>query len=244
MKYFIGINQKLWQEKYPKADFVMAAILDVIRSLCSSARTKKLIVDNKQYTWVNYNTIMDELPMAGIKSKGAISRRIELLKKWGLISTFKAPENSLYVLLNLADLELEYDRPVVLSEQGGGGGVAGGERVVAPGEQHNQTTNQTTNTNTASGLAVNEIIDLFKEVNPTHYKIFANKTQRAAVERLAKSMGEGRLRDIIAFLATNNSRKFAPTITTPLQLENRMGEMMAFWKKEKQSNKNTIGIAL
>ncbi len=76
-------------------------------------------------------------------------------------------------------------------------------------------------------------INLFSEVNPSYQRLFPNKTQRAALARLLQTHGPEHLEKVIKFLAISNRVKYAPTITTPLQLEEKLGVLMAFAEKQK-----------
>ena len=85
---------------------------------------------------------------------------------------------------------------------------------------------------------IDELIYSFKEVNPSYKRLFPNITQRSAMERLLKEHGKERLELFINTLSKTNSMKYAPTITTPIVLENKLGDLIAFIKKEKsQVNK-------
>ena len=81
------------------------------------------------------------------------------------------------------------------------------------------------------------IIDLFKEVNPSYSRLFGMPPQRSAVERLLKIHGEEKLSSMIAFLPRSNATKYAPTITTPVQFEQKLGDLIAWSQKQKDSNK-------
>lgn len=96
-------------------------------------------------------------------------------------------------------------------------------------------------TQSVSEKEVNDLIDLFKEVNPSFKKLFANKTQREAIKRLLKNMGREKLEDAIKCLENVSCEKFAPVITTPLQLEEKLGSLIIFIKKQKGNN-NIIAI--
>ena len=89
-----------------------------------------------------------------------------------------------------------------------------------------------------------DIVYAFKDVNPSYKRLFGIPPQRKAAERLLEEHGEEKLRKIIAFLPKSNGVKFAPTITTPAQLEAKLGELIAFIQKERSSHQNKIGIAL
>jgi DNA-binding Lrp family transcriptional regulator len=78
-----------------------------------------------------------------------------------------------------------------------------------------------------------ELIDLFKEVNPSYKKFFGNKTQRGASERLLKTHGMEKLKKIIELLAVSNNTEYMPVVTTPLQLEDKFGQLATAWQKKK-----------
>ena len=78
-----------------------------------------------------------------------------------------------------------------------------------------------------------EIINLFKSINPSYEKFFKNRTQRAAAERLIKSQGKGQLVKIINILNKTNGMNYAPTITTPLELEDKLGKLSSFLRRKK-----------
>ena len=80
-----------------------------------------------------------------------------------------------------------------------------------------------------------EVIDSFKVVNPSYSKLFANTTQRAAANRMLKAHGFEKVKKMIALLPTSNLDKYAPVITTPLQLEDKMGQLATFWQKKKNN---------
>jgi len=91
------------------------------------------------------------------------------------------------------------------------------------------------------GKEINDLIELFKGVNPTYDKLFANKTQRAAMERLLARMGSEKLGNIIRYLPKIIGQKYAPTITNPVQLEDKMGSLFAYMQKQKsEANNNTL----
>ncbi|MEK6884201.1 MAG: hypothetical protein AABY22_31515, partial [Nanoarchaeota archaeon] len=80
-----------------------------------------------------------------------------------------------------------------------------------------------------------EIIGCFKVINPTYMKFFKNKSQRAAVERLLKKLSAEKLKQVISKLPETNQQRYAPSITTPIQLEDKLASLLVFLKKE--SNK-------
>ena len=95
----------------------------------------------------------------------------------------------------------------------------------------------------SEGKEVNEIIFLFKEVNPSIGKYYSNKNQRGAVERMLKVYGREKLEQIINALPEVNRRQYWPKSTTPCQLENNIPIYKAKNDEEKsRGNKTAIII--
>lgn len=92
----------------------------------------------------------------------------------------------------------------------------------------------------ADPKVVAEIIDLFKDVNPSYQRLFGMPPQRAAVERLLKAHGKEKLESMIKFLPKSNAAKYAPTITTPVQFEAKLGELIAWSNKQKDVKKPIV----
>lgn len=77
------------------------------------------------------------------------------------------------------------------------------------------------------------IIDLFKEVNPSYKKLFPNTSQRKSVQRMLETHGKEKLQKMIVLLPKSNVMDFMPVITTPCQLEDKMGQLATAWQKYK-----------
>lgn len=90
--------------------------------------------------------------------------------------------------------------------------------------------------------STNDLIELFKEVNPTYTRIYKNKTERAALERLAKQFPHT-IGDMIRYLPTLIAMPYAPKITTPIALERDMGKIKAFITQEKNKNATKLNAA-
>ncbi len=80
---------------------------------------------------------------------------------------------------------------------------------------------------------INTILGLFKVVNPSYERLFMNKTQRAAVERLVGKFGEEKIIATIQSLPAIINKPFAPKIITPLELERDLGKLIIFYNQEK-----------
>lgn len=79
---------------------------------------------------------------------------------------------------------------------------------------------------------LNELIEAFEPVNPAFRKLFANKSQRAAVQRLVQTIGFDKTRGAIRAAVASFGKKYAPMITTPCQLEDKLGALAAFVTRE------------
>lgn len=94
-------------------------------------------------------------------------------------------------------------------------------------------------------IDINKIIELFKPINPSYKQLYANKTERAALERMVKEHGEEKITNTITILPKIISKPYAPRITTPYQLEKKLGEAMIFIKQEQgkaEKQKSKVGI--
>lgn len=87
---------------------------------------------------------------------------------------------------------------------------------------------------------VNAIIPYFEPIFPAYKKLYTNKTQRAAIKRLLKIMPKEQLIATLQILPQVLLRPYAPRITTPLQLEDKLGELKIFIGQEKSKNKISI----
>lgn len=105
----------------------------------------------------------------------------------------------------------------------------------------NSNSNSNSNTqNEQSSKDVGEMIYLFKDVNPSYENLFKRKNQREPIKRLLKKYGREKLTRMIEALPKTNEMKYAPTITTPIQLEDKLGQLIAFAKKEKSNQKWSV----
>jgi len=94
MKYNININQIILAKT--DLDIVDGAILDYLYYLCSS-RSEKVERQRKNgYTWVNFNYLIEEMPMLRIKVKSRISERIKKIAETGYILTWREG-NKMYI---------------------------------------------------------------------------------------------------------------------------------------------------
>jgi hypothetical protein len=82
-------------------------------------------------------------------------------------------------------------------------------------------------------ININKFIAMFKNINPSYELLFKNDTQRASVERLVKKYGDEWLVNLINKLPEIIKTPYAPQITTPYELEIKLGKLKIFLEQEK-----------
>lgn len=107
-------------------------------------------------------------------------------------------------------------------------------------------TDDTTSPRVDAGKEIAQIIFLFKEVNPSVQILYGRPNQRRAVERLLKLWGREKLENTIKALPRINAMPYAPIATTPLQLEEKAGRILAFMSQHRnkivEKVKNNVAI--
>jgi Helix-turn-helix domain len=203
-------------------------------------------VDSSQKCFPSEKTMADELNIA----ERTVRKYLKQLEAWNLIVIGKARSEQGKFLHNeywLVDKSEWKKKP----SANGADGTQDAEPSASddPNQRHTvphkdtnkkNTNNKETHPSNASVAmeGLNEIISLFKVLNPSYERLFSNKTERAAAERLAGKMGREDLETVIGFAARANSLPYAPTITTPYELEKNLGRLHAFYNKEKAKQEN------
>lgn len=82
------------------------------------------------------------------------------------------------------------------------------------------------------GNQINLLLNEFKEINPMTN--FGNKTQRKALQELLDKFGYEKIKGSIDYLKTIISDKYAPVITTPVDLRNKIDKLSVYYLKNKQ----------
>lgn len=98
------------------------------------------------------------------------------------------------------------------------------------------TTNVVISKKEKSENKTNEYIGYFSGVNPSYKRLYPNKTQRAALDRMIAQYDNDWLKNLILSLEKIVTMPFAPRITTPIQLELKMGELKVFVTQQKEKN--------
>ena len=108
-----------------------------------------------------------------------------------------------------------------------------GRKVTSTGQKLPQEVDTKDNIQkTITKYNINSIIPYFEKVNPSYKRMFANTSQRSSLQRLVDQYGEDRIKNLLIQLPSIIQRPYAPRITTPYELEAKMGQLIAFMKQE------------
>lgn len=175
----------------------------------------------------------------GMSTK-TVERGTKTLEKWGIISVKRGRGRDGKKITNVYTL---------LSKSSWKSKPTDSQSVGKPtdSEVKNQqtpvpynNTHSNNNTHISEGKPSQEIvavIDAFKEINPAYKKWFGNKTQRASTERLVKEHGLEQLLKVINILPITNKKRYMPTITTPLELEDKWAKLRSNLERIKEEKK-------
>ena len=75
-------------------------------------------------------------------------------------------------------------------------------------------------------------MELFENINPSWERLLYKDLEIGAIKRLISNLGIESLESVIVSLGETNTTPFAPIITTPLQLEEKLGQLIAFTQRE------------
>ena len=82
---------------------------------------------------------------------------------------------------------------------------------------------------------ISPLMELFiVSINPT--LTYGNKTQRSALQTMLDKFGLKKTTEAIKYAISVQGTKYSPTITTPVQLLNKYGELQAYYLKNNKSN--------
>jgi hypothetical protein len=107
------------------------------------------------------------------------------------------------------------------------------------GHTHKRRIATETVADTDEGQKINLIMEKFQmHLNPTIN--YGNKTQRKAIQDLLAIMGQEKLIRTIEYVESIKHEQFAPTITTPYQLKEKLAQLTAYYQKSLLPKKGMI----
>ena len=95
MQYSIVINQVgiVKAGLHKKTDFTDWAIIDYIIHWFFSKDAKKGRDEEEEYVWINYNHLLEQMPMLPAKDKPGLSERFKKLRQLGLIKSYQVKKS-------------------------------------------------------------------------------------------------------------------------------------------------------
>lgn len=115
MKYTIVVNQRTVadvnetiEDKNKKLDLVDCAILEWIIQICNSKDARVCNSREADMTWISYQKIIDDMPLLGITTKGAMTRRLAKLRD-GQFIKLSTKNQRTYVDYTLKAEKLSYE---------------------------------------------------------------------------------------------------------------------------------------
>jgi hypothetical protein len=84
-----------------------------------------------------------------------------------------------------------------------------------------------------AGKDINNLIELFRPLNPNVDDFFKNKTERKAIEDMLSKFGLEKLTNTIKALPDIVCKRYAPKITKPSELKRDLGKLLIFVEQEK-----------
>jgi len=102
----------------------------------------------------------------------------------------------------------------------------------SPAPTHKRKKENNTKENTAAKPLneINLIINIFQTINPGIN--YANLTNRKAAEWLINKYGYEKASSTAEYAVMSTGKPYAPTITTPYQLKEKLGSLIAFYKRD------------
>jgi hypothetical protein len=107
MKYTIeGFSQNVMMEL--GFDCVDAVILRWIVDFFNTGKMKHLVYEGKAYVWINYQYVLDSLPLLGITNRRVLARRLDRICESGLMeSTIEKSAQGTYTYFRFVEDVLE-----------------------------------------------------------------------------------------------------------------------------------------
>ena len=93
MKFTISINQEKLIKLAPQAALVDGAILDYLFWFCNSTNEEiekcRVVHEGRKYTWINYDWLLQDMPLLNGKSRQRLIPVFQRLEKWKFIKTHR-----------------------------------------------------------------------------------------------------------------------------------------------------------
>jgi len=188
----------------------------------------------KEFMW-NNNTIVvkegqfitgrKELSKVTGISETTIERILDYLEKEHQIGQQKTTKYRLITIVNWKDYQIKDNKRTTNGQQ------------TDTNKEYNNVKNEK-NTTEASSVDIPILIKAFEGLNPASKKFYGIPTQRNACKALIDTYGLDRVKTVIEkTLPKTNGLQFFPTITTPLQLQDKWVQLESAIRKYQSENK-------
>lgn len=245
MKYTININQLALAKT--GLDIVDAAILDYLYVYCNSRNEKIEAQRVDGWTWINYSALIEDMPLLGIKSPGAITPRIKKLERAGFISTNRLKHQKLFMKMNS-----QVDELFIETNSRPGGAIHQNEQSYSPSRTNNNTTDDNTiepPTISKRNLEDLRLATLLHQLVVENYPFAAKKitakylnSEAEEINRLARI--DGRDYKLIEFMITwaCNDSFWKQNIRSAAKLRKQFENLMIKAKTEMDNHKERVAV--
>ncbi len=196
-----------------------------------------LMVDKNTGRWLTGRFMLGQL--TGLKPITAYSSLKRLQNKWGVISINSNNKYSVISVLNwdkYQKLENGKNNKVTTKQQQSNNKV-----TLNKNKELRIKKDISTNVDISGTKQIVEILEMFeKTVNPTIN--YGNKTNRKAAGDLIKKFGLERTKQFVKLAVDAQGKDFAPTITTPYQLYNKLAELRIFYERNKSKQAKILKL--
>jgi hypothetical protein len=169
LKFTIIINQYGIAEQglLNKTDMIDWAIMNFLVDMFLAEKAHRIIVQNKEFVWINYNYILECLPILHLNNKHSLIRRFKKLRALGLLFTYKALDNTLYYRPTPYATSIYVNQ--ITAQKKHQKSLPGNAGVTSPG--HSSVTTPDTSIVTSTILPKsNNKINNTKHISPVKYK--------------------------------------------------------------------------
>lgn len=186
-------------------------------------------IDDKGIGWVLGGKPIKLTDVGLGTSEDSVSRNLHKLEQEGYIKLIRTPYG-LSIRIHKAKKRF-YKNAVSITS---GNNAVSLRRSAVSNKTVSVDSNRIDCASETRGDEINEIIDSFKVVNQSFQKFFPNTSQRKSVFRLLEIQDKEKILKVISILPKTNKIPYFPTITTPLQLEDKWSALESALSKKKQ----------
>ncbi len=192
--------------------------------------------DGKSYFWT-YNSSRAFLELFPYMTERSISRYLKEMEKDGILlvsnhNKIKYDKTKWYSLPEYVYSISQIGESVGQIDES----ISDNGEPIPDNNTNINTDNKPSCDASVAGNKINPLIEKFKPINPSYERLYSNKTQRSALERMVKKWGVEKVGAMIDQLPQIITQKGAPRPTTPYQLEEKLGAIKAFLDQNKQKS--------